>query len=92
MELIIWAAGATVLGLFLGYLGYLHSKIAYSIFTVCITAFVYGSNFMLSLLGVEREASEISAGVRLLSWSPSCPFERLLKIWVIYRPIFGSRL
>ena len=62
IEFLIWGAGAAILGLFLGYLGFLYSKLAYSIFTICITAFIYLSNFILSLLGIERGASEAAAG------------------------------
>ena len=61
MELIIWGVGAAVLGLFLGYLGYLYSKLAYSIFTSSILIFVYTSDFIVSLTGIEREPSDIAS-------------------------------
>lgn len=41
MELIIWGAGAVGLGAFLGYLGYLYSKLAYSIFTTSLGIVVF---------------------------------------------------
>ena len=51
MDLIIWGAGASVLGLFLGYLGYLHSKLAYSIFLTSLTVIVFSANYLVELTG-----------------------------------------
>lgn len=79
MELIIWGAGASILGLFLGYLGYLYSKIAYSIFTVCITAFIYGSDFILALLGIEKSGSGVSPSVALSMVESIVPFRRAIE-------------
>ena len=51
IELIIWAVSAGALGLGLGYVGYFHSKIAYGIFTTCLSLFTFGSSYLVNLTG-----------------------------------------
>ena len=55
MALIIWGAGAGVLGLFLGYLGFLYSKMAYSVFTTCLGILVFCSNYLIQLTGGDMD-------------------------------------
>lgn len=51
MEFIIWGVGATILGLGLGYLGYLYSKLAYSIFITSIGVITFFSKYLVDLTG-----------------------------------------
>ena len=55
----IWIASAVGLGLGLGVLGYFFSKAAYSLFTLSITAFVFGSSFIGGLMGIDTTPSEV---------------------------------
>jgi len=59
-------------------LGYFHSKLAYSIFTTCVLLFVYGSNFILALTGVERDVSETPVSGSLSIVETIVPFRRAI--------------
>ena len=56
VELIIWGAGAGLLGILLGYIGYFHSKLAYSVFTVCVSAMIFSINTLVELTGGDTAA------------------------------------
>lgn len=56
MEFVIWGAFATAFGLGLGYLGYLHSKLAYSIFITLLGVVTYFSSYVVDLVGGDSMA------------------------------------
>ena len=51
MEFVIWGAVATLCGLGLGYLGYLYSKLAYSIFITSLGIVTFFSGYIVDLTG-----------------------------------------
>ena len=51
MEFVIWGAIATLCGLGLGYLGYLYSKLAYSIFITSLGIVTFFSGYIVDLTG-----------------------------------------
>jgi len=53
---IIWGVLAILLGMGLGYLGYLYSKLAYSIFTTALGVVVFGSGYLVDLTGGDSSA------------------------------------
>jgi len=79
ISLIIWGAGASVLGLLLGYLGYFHSKIAYSIFTTSVMIFVYCSDYILQLTGTEERASETAGSGGFSIVESVIPFRKAIE-------------
>lgn len=55
----IWIASAMGLGLGLGVLGYFFSKAAYSLFTLSMSAFVFGSSYLGGLMGIDTTPSKV---------------------------------
>ena len=51
MDFTIWITSATVLGVILGYLGYLYSKLAYSIFTISAFTLLFFANYVIQITG-----------------------------------------
>lgn len=60
IEIMIWGGSAGILGLILGYLGYLHSKMAYSIFITSLGIITFFSNQIVQLTG--GDISGLSGG------------------------------
>jgi len=48
---LIWMGSSVLLGLILGVIGYYHSKLAYSFFTLTLTGFVFLSSYAKALIG-----------------------------------------
>jgi len=51
MEFVIWGLGAAGLGAGLGYLGYFHSKAAYSVFLIVMAVLAFISRYLTDLTG-----------------------------------------
>jgi len=74
MEVLIWGAGATILGVCLGYLGYFYSKLAYSVFTICLAAMAIFINVLVQITGGDVEAlANAEPNASMLALGPMAP-------------------
>lgn len=74
MLFILWGGGAIVLGAFLGYLGYLYSKLAYSIFTSSLMALLFFGNYIIQVTGGDVVgAANVSSSGSFLAVGPLAP-------------------